>query len=286
MTVSVVIPNRDGAAVLPRCLDALAAAGGLDETIVVDDGSCDGSDLEAERRGATLLRSPGRGFAAAVNHGVAHSRACLVLLLNSDAFVGPDTVRLLAEPFGEDPRLGLCGAALVHEDGSRARSAGRCLTLGHALRLNLGLPPAPPPEGRGLAPTTFAPLACVLVRREAWDDVGGLDERFHFYFEDHDLCWRLAERGWRLAVRWDAQAVHREGGSSRARSAQRWFPRYHESRLRYLRKRYPRAWALYLATWAPNALAHAAVWALRIPRRGREARLWAAAYLRALVAGL
>lgn len=277
--ISAVVPNRDGADVLPRCLEHLAAAGVAD-VVVVDDGSTDGSDADAAERGARVLRSPGAGFSAAVNHGVAATDGVYVLVLNSDAFVRPETPSLLAAALDADQGLGAGAAALEHESGARASSIGRDLTLVHALRNAVSLPPSLPPERGSIQEAAFFPLACVLMRREAWEEVGGLDERYRFYFEDHDLCWRLRRAGWRLAVRWDARAVHLEGGSSRARGPHPWFRQFHESRLRYLRKRYPAGWPFYLAIWVPSALAHAALWL------ARGDRAWAAAYLRSAFAGI
>ena len=279
---SVVIPNRDGGELLGRCLDAVASARGIGEVVVVDDGSRDGSSAEAATRaGVRVERSPGRGFAAAANHGVASTRGDLVLLLNSDAFVARDTVELLAVPFAERPRLALCGAALVHEDGSRAKTRDRSLTLGRALREAVSLHLDPLSEGSGFERVEFVPLACALVRRLAWHDVGGLDERYRFYYEDHDLCWRLAGEGWEIGVRWDVTAVHIEGGSSRAHDPAGSFRRYHVSRLAYLRKRYPAAWPLYLGVWAPSAAVHSLAWVGRAAaRRDRRGLAWASAYAR------
>lgn len=280
---SVVIPNRDGADVLERCLDALAGAQGVEEIVVVDDGSSDGSgERAASRDGVRVEASPGRGFAAAVNHGMAASSGELVLLLNSDAFVRSDTVERLAGALAERPRLALCGAALVHEDGSRAKSRDRALTLTRALREALSLHYRPLPQGSGLEQVEFVPLACALVRRSAWEAAGGLDEGYLFYFEDHDLCRRLARGGFEIAVCWDAEAVHLEGGSSRRHDPARWFRRYHVSRLRYLRRHYRTTWPLYLVLWSPSALAHVGLWVVRAAvRRDRAALAWAGAYARA-----
>jgi N-acetylglucosaminyl-diphospho-decaprenol L-rhamnosyltransferase len=277
--LSAVIPNRDGASVLPRCLEHLAAAR-VDEVIVVDDGSRDDSPERAAALGARVVHSPRPGFSAAVNHGVATARGSLLLVLNSDAFVHPETPVLLAGALDADPRLGGCAAALSDEEGRRASTFGRDLTLFEAIRKALSLPSPAPAELGGVQDVEFVPLACVLVRREAWEAVGGLDERYRFYFEDHDLCWRLRRAGYRLAVSWDARAVHLEGGSSRARGPHPWFRQYHESRLRYLRKRYPLAWPLYLLVWVPSALAHSLLWL------GRGDPAWASAYARSALAGL
>jgi N-acetylglucosaminyl-diphospho-decaprenol L-rhamnosyltransferase len=277
--ISAVVPNLDGAGVLPRCLEHLAAAG-VTDVVVVDDGSTDGSDEDAAARGARVLRSSGRGFSAAVNHGVAATHSASILILNSDAFVQPETPALLASALDGDPGVGAVAAALEDDRGRRTSTFGRDFTLVHALRNAVSLPPPLPAERGSIQEAAFFPLACVLVRREAWEAVRGLDERYRFYFEDHDLCWRLRRAGWRLAVRWDARAVHLEGGSSRARGPHPWFRQFHESRLLYLRKRYPVGWPLYLAVWVPSALAHAVLWL------ARGDRAWAAAYVRSAVAGI
>ena len=281
--VSVVVPNRDGAGLVGRCVaDALAA--GAAEVIVVDDGSADASPAEAEAAGARVVDSAGRGFSAAVNTGVELAAGELLLVLNSDCCLERDALSRLAETLASRPRLGACGAALVDEDGTATRSHGHLLTLALALRAAISWAPPPPPDaGEGVQDVTFLPLACVLVRRAAWHDLGGLDERYTFYFEDHDLCWRLRAAGWGLAVRWDARAVHVGGGSSHRREPQRWFRQYHESRARYLRKRYPRSWPLYAAVWIPSALVHAGAWLVR----SRPHRLaWAHAYVASAFAGL
>jgi GT2 family glycosyltransferase len=287
VAADVVVPNRNGSGVLERCLDALAAANGVGDVIVVDDGSTDGSDAEAGRRpGVRILRSPGNGFAAAVNEGVRATGSSLVLLLNSDAFVRPAALEGLAAAFERRPRLALCGAGLVDERGRRTKSCDRALTLERALREAANLHYPPLRESGGLEPVAFLPLACALVRRAAWDEVGGLDERYRFYYEDHDLCWRLLAAGWELGVLWDAEAVHVGGASSVSRDPVTWFGRYHESRVRYLRKRYPRASYAYRGLWLGNALVHAGVWTGRAAvRRDRSGLRWARAYLDAALPG-
>jgi GT2 family glycosyltransferase len=279
--IAAIVPNRNGAGVLERCLDALAAAEGVEEVVVVDDGSTDGSaEQAAARPGVRVLPSPGRGFAAAVNAGVAAVAADRLLLLNSDCFVEPDTAQRLRTALDRDPTLGLCAAALVREDGSRAKTFDRQLTIYRALREAVSLHLSPLQEGCGVASACFVPLACALVSRRAWDSVGGLDSRYRFYFEDHDFAWRLTRAGWGLAVDWDARAVHVEGGSSQRLDPQQWFSQFHESRMRYLRKRYPRLWLVYAALWVPSAILHAAAWLLR------GSRPWARAYARSAFAGL
>lgn len=282
MRVSAVIPNKDGAGLVGRCVEA-ALASGAAEAIVVDDGSSDDSPGEAAAAGATVLQSPGRGFSAAVNHGARASSGEALLILNSDCFVAADAIERLVAALSASPGIGLCGAALTEPDGSHGRSHGHLLTLGLAMRTALSSVPRAPSETGGLQPVEFVPLACALVRRDAWSELGGLDERFFFYFEDHDLCRRLAQAGWSLAVCWDATAHHVQGGSSRRRDEQRWFVQHAASRSLYLRKHYPASWPLFAAVWVPAALAHAGAWAIR--RRPDSGR-WARAWLRAARAGI
>jgi GT2 family glycosyltransferase len=206
---------------------------------------------------------------------VAQTAAGYALVLNSDAFVDPATPLLLAEALDGDGRLGLCGAGLRDERGARAKSHGDALTLRRTVEIGLGIPGRQPAETGGLQHVTFVPLACALVRRSAFDAVGGLDEGYRFYFEDYDLCWRLAAAGWRLGVRWDAGAVHVGGGSSSASDPAGWLPRFQASRMRYLRKRYPRGGRLVEPLLAANLLAHAGLW------RARGNRSWSRAFVRA-----
>ena len=285
MKIAVVVPNRNGAGLVGRCVEAAAAAG-ADEIVVVDDGSDDSSPAEAAAAGAVVVHSGGRGFAAAVNRGVAETRAHAVLLLNSDCFLDPDALEQLGAAVEADPRIALCGAGMREPDGARAKSHGALVTLPVAILSALtgrgGRSPAA--LGHGIQRVPFVPLACALARRTAWDAVGGLDERYVFYFEDHDICWRLRRAGFEIAVCWDAAALHVGGGSSSARDPQRWFRQYHASRALYLRKRYPRAWPLYAAVWVPSAVLHAALWVAR--SRNASARRWACAYLSSAFAGL
>jgi GT2 family glycosyltransferase len=282
-SVSAVVPNRNGAGLVGRCVEA-ALAGAVDEVVVVDDSSTDESAEEARAAGATVLPSAVRGFSAAVNTGVAAAAGNLLLILNSDCFVEPDAVPRLAATLARDPRVGAAAAALHDEDGRPTKSHGHELTLWRAVRAAASVGSSSPPAAEsGVQKVSFAPLACMLVPRVVWDDVCGLDERYAFYFEDYDFCWRLRRSGRGIVVDWDARALHIGGGSSHQRDPQRWFRQFHESRALYVRKRYPRAWPLYAAVWVPSAAAHALLW---LARRQPQSRLWARAYAQSAFAGL
>ena len=101
---------------------------------------------------------------------------------------------------------------------------------------------------------------CALARRDAFEEVGGFDERFVFYYEDLDFSLRLARAGWQQAIDWDAEAVHVGGGSTSNGEPQRWFAQYHRSRLLYMQKHYPRGWRVYAVLWAGKASVHVGTW--------------------------
>jgi N-acetylglucosaminyl-diphospho-decaprenol L-rhamnosyltransferase len=273
-----VVPNKDGAGLVGRCV-AAALAGGAEEIVVVDDGSTDDSPAEAAAAGARVLQSSGRGFAAAVNTGFDGTAGDSLLLLNSDCFLEPSTLPLLAETLAADASLGAVGAGLLDASGAPAKSHGRVLTPWHAFRNDVLVKPPPlPSRTTGVEQTEFLPLACVLVRRRLLEALGGLDERFPFYFEDQDFALRARGAGWRLAVRWDARATHVGGGSSAGRDAQRWTAQFYRSRALFLRTHYGVPARLHAVAWSAIALGMAAAWRLR---RAPAARRWSRAYVAA-----
>jgi N-acetylglucosaminyl-diphospho-decaprenol L-rhamnosyltransferase len=292
MNVSAVIPTFNGGALLERCLDALAGALEVDEIVVLDGGSTDGSpERAAARERVRVLALPGTSVQSRINRGVAEARNEAVLLLNDDAFVDPETPRLLAAVLNDRPGVAAVGAALRWEDGSDQRSTGRYRTLWSETLVALpwgrkltrfrrrGVPSRKP---AGVDRTTWLPLCCAMARRAAFLDVGGFDERYSFYYDDHDFCRRLVTAGWDLAVRWDAGAVHVGGGATSAREPFGWFGRYQENRLRYLARWYPRGWRLFVPVSVARARVHATAWRLRAlvrelrsdPDGARSAREW------------
>jgi N-acetylglucosaminyl-diphospho-decaprenol L-rhamnosyltransferase len=292
--VSAVIPTLNGGSFLERCLDALAQAPEVDDILVLDAGSTDGSpERAATREGVRVFARPGTSIQSRLNLGVAEARNGVVLLLNDDAFVDPETPRLLARVIEERPRVAVAGASLRWEDGSPQRSVGRYRTLwnetlttlpaGRPVFSRLLRPGVPTRKTAGVERVRWHPLCCAAVRRSTFLEVGGFDERYSFYFDDHDFCRRIVEHGSELAIRWDAGAVHVGGATTAARDPVGWFGRYQENRFLYLQKWYPRAWRVYAPVWGARACAHAAAWELRaLLRRLRSdaageqsARAWA-----------
>jgi GT2 family glycosyltransferase len=287
VSVSAVIPHRNSGVLLEQCVEALLAASGVDEIVVADESSTDGSvERVAGKPRVRIVTSVRRGFAAAMNVGIEAASGERLLLLNSDAFVRPDTVERLDRRLDEVPRLALCGAALFNPDGTRSKTHTFRFTFWRAIADTLNIRPPIAQVGRGLEVTHAVLPTCALARREALEEIGYFDERFLLYYEDLDVSQRLARAGWLQAIDWDAEATHVSGGSTSVGARQRWFAQYHRSRAIYMRKHYPRGWALYAVLWAVKASTHAVVWSLRARRRRRRgdapgaelAREWAAAF--------
>jgi GT2 family glycosyltransferase len=214
--VAVVIPSWNSAGLLPRCLASLERQEIELETLVVDNGSSDGSVAYLQREGVPHVSLPrNTGFAAAVNLGVAHVRAPMILVLNADTVLEPGAVRALAAALAADPALGGVqprilqleegagtdvAAARIYSVGQRLSRDGRAFETGAGEAQ--GPASAQPQEIFGVCG------AACLLRRELFDDLGGYDERYFAFYEDVDLNVRARVAGWRFAYVPEAVVWH------------------------------------------------------------------------------
>lgn len=257
MVISAIVVSHDSERVLPRCLGSLAEAAGRGlEVVVVDSGSSDASpDLVRARFGfaRVLELRENVGFGAAVNRGVAASTGESLLLLNPDAWPEDDALDRLAAALAADPRLGLVAPRLHYPDGRPqfvwAPDRG---VAGEALQKARN-----PHEARRwshrplerllrLLGPGWLTVACALLRRQAFEQVGGFDERYFLYFEDVDLGMRLRRAGWRAAVVEGARACHLGGGGEPL--SEDAMLHYRRSQLRYYRQHRP-AWEARVLLW-------------------------------------
>jgi GT2 family glycosyltransferase len=241
--LSVILVNYNDRAHLPDCLVSLdKALSGLNaEVILVDNRSADGSaSLVRESFSWVRLVENDRnvGYPRANNLGVRLSRGEFVLFLNTDTVVPADApARLLAE-IRSRPEAGAVGPALVREDGSFQVSFGKRVGFFSELRQKLvfnayyrnALRRSRKPRAVG-----WLSGACLLVRRSALEAINLFDEGFFLYFEDIDLCRRLAEKGFGLVLCPGIRVYHAGGAATSARP---WRSRleYRRSQLRYYRK--------------------------------------------------
>ena len=246
--ISVLVVNHDGRDHLRHCLERLAAQGdSYGEVVVVDNASIDGSAAMVRAdfpRCRLLALEHNVGFSAANNRAAEAAAGDRLLLLNSDAWLEDGALPRLDAVLDADPRLALAAPELRYPDGRRQFAwAPETGVFGEAVQMLRNRFESRPWAHRVparwlrpvLGPDWFS-AACILLRRRAFDAVGGFDEEFFLYFEDVDLSRRLRLAGWRLASVAGAVAYHVKGGS---RPSGRGEIEYRRAQLTYYRKHRP-----------------------------------------------
>lgn len=236
--LSVVVVNYNTGPLLEQCLRSVRRfAGDLElDIVVVDNASSDESvDAVARFPEVRLIRNHQNfGFAHAANQGIEASTRYYLVLLNPDTVVVSPVFRALVDFADACPDAGIVGPRLLNPDGSLQPSAYRFPTLVQAVGTILGLRRVLPVRflrarmGRWLGryfgqldphiqprEVDYVTGACMLIRREVIQQIGGFDSRFFLYFEDKDLCWRARHAGWNVYFTPVAEAVHYIGRSSR-----------------------------------------------------------------------
>lgn len=234
--VAVIVVSWNTRALLERCLSSLEPDhdSGRAEIWVVDNASSDGSaELVRDRFGWVNLIDAGSnlGFGRAVNRAAARVSTPWIAAANADIELRPGAIDELLAAASRHPEAGALAPRLVLPDGSVQHSPYPFPTVPFTLLFNSGLPGlsrrlaerlclegAWDPGRERTVPWAIG--AFLLLRREAWREVGGFDEEQWMYAEDLDLGWRLAQAGWRTVYAPGAVVRH----SSRASTAQAWGP--------------------------------------------------------------
>jgi N-acetylglucosaminyl-diphospho-decaprenol L-rhamnosyltransferase len=251
--LTVVVVSFNTRELLRRCLASVYAATTADglaaEVIVADNASADGSAamVASEFSQAVLLANESNlGFAAASNLGLARGRGRHFVLLNPDTEVRPGALRSMLAVLEAKPLAACVGPSLVYGDGSPQRSCFRFPTV---LMQFLDLFPLHPRlmvsrcNGRyPLGGTEPFPVdhplgACMLLRREAVEQLGPLDEGYFIYCEEVDWCWRAKKAGWQVYCVPRATVLHHEAQSTR-QFAERMLVELYRSRFRLFAKHY------------------------------------------------
>ncbi len=249
--------------------------------VIADNGSTDGAPEEAVQRypGTELLRTGGNlGYGTAVNRAVATLPAEdeFVVVANPDVVWGPDSIDLLLDAAARWPRAGSLGPLIRDPDGSVYPSArhlpslirgGMHAVVGFAWKANPWtksyrqerLEPSERPVG-------WLSGSCLLVRRSAFDAIGGFDERYFMYMEDVDLGDRLGRAGW-LNVYVPGSEILHDKGHSTGRDPARNLTAHHSSTYIYLSDRHTGVWRAPLRWTIKGALRARARAAVRKSRR-------------------
>ncbi|HEY7501015.1 MAG TPA: glycosyltransferase family 2 protein [Vicinamibacterales bacterium] len=250
--VAVVIVNYQSYDELHACLRSLEQACGALSVVVIDHDS--------DRRAADALsrtfphvrverKDGNHGFAAGINNGARESTSPFLLLLNPDCVLEKNACCELADWMEAHPEVGAAGPRIRNADGTVQPSARRFPDLTTAIagrsswltRVLPGNPmsrrnlPARDPSIASAVEVDWVSGACMLVRREAFNAIGGMDEGFFLYWEDADFCRRLKQAGWRTIYLPSAGATHIGGRSSR-HAADASLEAFHRSAYRLYRK--------------------------------------------------
>jgi GT2 family glycosyltransferase len=248
-----VIVNYNAGSELVLALQSVASdlTGREWEAVVVDNASTDGSDAFTHAfapRVRLIRNSSNVGFGRAVNQGMAASRAPLVLIMNPDCRLHAGAVATLQGQLDVHDGCAVVGPRVLDPDGAvqgSARGDPDMLTglFGRTGRLREWFPLLPAARrnvvtdvaiGNGTPSVVvdWVSGACMLVRRSAFEAVGGFDARYFMYWEDADLCRRLRGHGYHVRYVPGATVVHQVGHSSRsARAAS--IRAFHESAYQY-----------------------------------------------------
>ncbi len=195
-TVSAVIPTWNRADLLSSILTSLnGQTRKPDQIVVVDNGSTDSSRMVAENFGANLVSFPeNRGFAVAVNEGIARSQGDWVLIINNDVVLEQDWLaRLLATAEGEGASF--AAGKLLRPDGSNQIDGSWDLISRAAYAWRCGYGKMDSVVWSTRRKIAFAPMTAALFRRSVFEEIGGLETRFESYYEDVDFGVRCALAG-------------------------------------------------------------------------------------------
>lgn len=291
-SISVVIVNYNSGHFLTECVRS--ALPQVDHVIVVDNASDDSSldfceqSFSGEAKLQILRNQSNLGFAAACNIGARATQAPSILFLNPDCNLRQGAVAEMMSALYADPEAGMAGGFLMNPDGSeqgggrravptpwrsfvRAFGLGRLAARWPRLFSDFYLHNQPVPSD----PVAVEAIsgACMLVKREAIDQVGLWDEAYFLHCEDLDWCMRFRHQGWKILFVPSAKVEHAFGVCSAKRPI---FVEWHKHKgmIRFYSKffhdQYPGAlmWLVALGVWLRFALV-AGVYLLRRIRGGR-----------------
>lgn len=229
--ISIIIVTADSGTATRECVARALASDAPVEVILVDNGSEDGQPEAIARarsedeRLHVLYNRANLGFGAAVNLGAASAKGDYLLVLNPDCLLEPDTVRRLRDVLIEHVHAGLVGALICDEDGQvDPASRRRDPTMRRALATLRGTEgemvegvhvPGPMPEG--VSEEEAVSGALMMLRRRAFEHIGGFDTGYFLHCEDLDLCRRLRDAGYEVLLDGEVRVLHAGGSSSRHR---------------------------------------------------------------------
>jgi len=242
MNLSIIIVNWNAKDLLLRCLTSVyqTIEGVEMEVLVVDNGSNDGSGEAIKGRfpGVNFIQNQKNlGFAKANNQALRLSNGKYLLLINPDTEIKEGSIERLLSFMESSPEAGVAGAELINADGSKQNSIANFPSLATELLNKNVLRWFFPKTFPGKEKDYFAPIevdsvigACMMVRRQAIDQVGLLDEGYFLFLEETDWCYRVKKAGWKVYHVPQAEIYHFQGKSAEIEKE--------KAKIEYYRSRY------------------------------------------------
>jgi GT2 family glycosyltransferase len=271
-SVSIVIVNWKTPQLLAGCLESIKSDCKYDqfEIWVVDNNSADGSvEMLTEKFPYVRLiaNKENVGFSKACNQAIPDTKGRYILLLNPDTTVEPDAISKLADFMDANPRCGAAGPKVLNSDGTLQLACRRAFPSPAAAFYRVTYLSRIFPNNPTFSKYNFTFAnpdkllevdalsgSCMMVRRQAVDEVGLLDEDIFMFGEDIDWCWRIKQAKWTVFYVPESVIYHIHGASSRLRPVGATI-NLHKGMEVFYRKHLAQKY------WAPfNALVYAAIW--------------------------
>jgi len=224
--ISIVIVTYNSKYLIDRCLKPITGRDEL-QVVIVDNCSNDGTAeyVEETWSAVEVIRAPSNlGFAGGNNLGFTKCNHEIIVMLNPDAFLDdPQQLQILAATLLQSPRAAIIGPQLLNVDGShQVGDAGwadsLCATLGHFLFVHRLIPGFPATYLTNPALLSGGPIqldwicgACLMVRRDVINRIGGLDERIFMYGEDVEWGERARSAGYDVLYLPEVRVLHAQG---------------------------------------------------------------------------
>jgi GT2 family glycosyltransferase len=286
--LSIIVVSWNAKSYVQECLTSLSqqSLNVSIEIIVVDNASSDGTPEMVQQQFPHMIlirNSENLGFAKANNIGLRVAKGRYLCLINSDVNVPPECLQTIHDFMEQNPAVGVAGPRMLTTDGLVSRSYMRFPTLWNSFCNALSLDSVfkgshlfggvlmSDFDNKKTSEVDVLNGWFLVVRREAADLVGFLDESFFMYGEDIDWSYRFHHAGWGRVYFAGASALHYGGASSKAAST-RFYIQMHRANLQYWKKHYSRVGVLgyWLTTLVHHALRTMAYSLVYLFTRGRK----------------
>jgi GT2 family glycosyltransferase len=220
-SLSVIVITRNRLEKLKRCLDSVKKVLLSASLIVVDNGSTDGTEeyLKSLRGIENIRLESNAGVAKARNIGIRKAQGKYIMFLDDDAWIDELDIKAIMDFFAQHPDTGMIAPRILYPDGRIQESVRAFPTMRAIIWRGSGLYKLMPNasfykryisfDGESIHQIDWAIGACQVIRRAVFDDIGLLDEHYHFGYEDADMCRRLKKSRYKV-IYWPNAAIYHE----------------------------------------------------------------------------